>query len=385
MRSTTSYYLFVFLFRFGIGAVGALYAPFLVDIGLTYSQVSMVNAVYWICTLLFEVPTGMLADGRGRGWSVMAGALFHAVGSFWYFQADGFWHAVTAEAVAAVGAAFLSGALASWIVDAPDRTEPLPRVFGTATVLTGVATVLGTLLGVALAGPYGRGVAFAIDACASFGAFLLAFFLMRGKDPEHPLSEFEAVRRSLAHLRSSRPMRWAALAQGSYGIFQTFNMFWAPLLLTRLTQVHVGYAWIGMYLAVAASGFVVRTRLGSRDGTGSGMTAALALAAAPLVGFLLLPPLAAWFVLLAVHEFGRGAFAPFADAYVHERVESGYRATFSSLTALAQELGMALTLVAMAVVMGPFDNDPRAILWLWAVAGVASLAATALLWARRPT
>jgi len=384
MRSTTIYYLFTFLFRFGIGAVGALYSPFLADIGLTFAQISMVNAVYWIAMLLFEVPTGMIADGRGRGWSVMAAMFFNAVGGFWYFFADGFWHAVSAELIVAVGGAFLSGALSSWIVDAPDRAQPISKIFGTATVITGIATALGTLVAVALSVAFGRGVAFAVHGAGSLCAFAFALLVMRGKEPERPMSEFKALRRALAHMRDSRPMRWAAAMQGSYGIFQTFNMFWAPLLLTCVNQSQVGYVWIVMYFVVAASGFAVRTRLGAKDGTGAGMALSLALAALPMIGFIFLPPLAAWLVLLVVHEFGRGAFAPFADTYVHERIESGYRATFSSLQSFVQEVGMAVTLVAMAVVMGPFDNDPHAILWLWVGAGILSLALTSILWSRRP-
>lgn len=384
MRSTTVFYLFTFLFRFGLGSVGALYTPFLLDIGLSFAEISMVNAVYWIGMLLFEVPTGMIADGRGRGWSVAAAMFFHAVGAFCYFFAGGFWHAVAAEFIAAIGGAFLSGALSSWIVDAPDRKAPISRIFGAATVITGVATALGTLTAVALSYEFGRGVAFAVHGVGSACAFVVALLVMRGKEPERPMSEFEAMRRAIAHMRESRPMRWAAAMQGSYGIFQTFNMFWAPLLLTRLDQTQVGHVWIAMYFIVAASGFAVRTRFGQKDGTGAGMALSLALAALPMLGFLVLPPLWAWMVLLVAHEFGRGAFAPFADTYVHERVESGYRATFSSLQSFAQEIGMAATLVAMAFVMRPFNDDPNAILWLWAGSGAFSLVLTAILWVRRP-
>ena len=384
MKSTPPSSLFPFLFRLGLGATMSLYTPFLADIGLTFAQIATVNAVYWIATLTFEIPTGMLADGRGRGWSVMMGSVFYAIGGFWYSIAGGFWHAVSAELIIAVGAAFISGALSSWIVDAPDRKGTLSHVFGTATAIAGVATVLGTLLGVYLAVPFGRGVAFAIDGVFSLFAFVVAASLMQGKELEHPMGEFEALGHAFRHLRSSPTMLWAAAMQASYGIFQTFNMFWAPLLLKHLDMNGVGYTWIGMYAVVAASGFLVRTKFGQKDGTGAGMALALAFAAAPMIAFAFLPPLAAWFVLLGIHELGRGAFAPFADAYVHERIESGYRATFSSLQSFAQEAGMAATLIVLAFAMRPFDNDPQAIVWMWAIAGAVSLGVTATLWVRRP-
>lgn len=384
MRSTTAFYLFTFVYQLGMGATMSLYTPFLLDIGLSYSQVALVNATFWTFAVLMEVPTGMLADGRGRGWSVRVGAFLYGVGSLWYAMADGFVHAVSAELVLAVGGAFMSGALHSWVVDASDRTEPLPKVFGTSTMLRGFATILGTLVGVYVAEVYGRGASFAILGVTSLLAFAVASVWMRGKEPEHPMTEFEALRHAAAHLRQSPPLRWATVMQASYGIYQTFNMFWAPFMLAHFTQVEVGYLWIVMYLSVVAAGWLVRTRFGGKDGTGLGMLLSLIMASVPLMLFGLTTSTVVWVLLLVLHEVGRGAFVPFTDAFVHERIESGYRATYASLQSFVGGSGMALVLLVMAVVMRPYDQDVTVIPWLWLGAGTLSTVITALLWRTRP-
>lgn len=384
MRPTTIYYLFTFLLRFALGATMTLYAPFLVDIGLSYAEIALVNALFWIFNLLLEVPTGMLADGRGRGWSVMVGAGMFAIGDLWYAFANGFWHAVSAEFVVAIGMAFMSGAMTAWIADAPGRTEPLNRIFGTTTIIAGMASIISTLISVQLVAPYGRGAGFLLSGVVAVMATVIAAQCMRGREPEHPLTEFEALRHAVAHMRRSSSLRWAAVAQASYGMFQTFNMFWAPLMLTRMTQVEVGWLWAVMYLSLIASGWLVRTRLGSRDGSGVGMLLSLVIAGVPMAFFASVPVTAVWIALLAVHEFGRGAFSPFTDAFVHERVESSYRATFGSMQSFIGGVGMAVTLLLMAVVMRPYDQNPQAILVLWVGTAVASVVVSAMLWYFRP-
>lgn len=384
MRSTTVYYIFMFLLRFSLGATMTLYTPFLIDIGLSYTEISLVNALFWIFCLLMEVPTGMLADGRGRGWSVMVGAFALAVGDVWYAFADGLMHAISAECIVAIGMAFMSGAMTAWIADAPDRTEPLQRVFGTAAIVAGAATIASALISVQLATLYGRDAGFVLSGVSALAAAVLAASFMRGRDPEHPLTELEALRHAVAHFRGSSALRWAAVAQASYGMFQTFNMFWAPLMLTRMTLIEIGWLWAVMYVSLVAAGWFVRTRLHGRDGHGVGIVLSLVIAGVPMAFFSVTPTTVAWVLLLAVHEFGRGAFSPLIDAFVHERVESGYRATFGSLQSFIGAVGMAVTLVTMAVVMRPYDQDPHAILVLWVGTAVASVVVSALLWSTRP-
>lgn len=384
MRSTTVYYLFTFLYRFAMGATMTLYTPFLLDLGLSYAEIAVVNALFWVFLLVLEVPTGMLADGRGRGWSVMVGAGVFAAGHFWYAFANGFAHAVSAELVVAVGAAFMSGAMTAWIADAPGRTEPLHRVFGTATILSGVASIVSALVAVYLVEPFGRNAAFLLSGVFALLATAVAATCMRGRDPEHPMTEFEALRHAFAHLRRSSALRWAVIAQASYGMFQTFNMFWAPLMLTRMTQVEVGWLWGVMYASLAAAGWFVRRRFVGKDGSGVGIVLSLVVAGAPMAFFAPLPMTAVWIALLALHEFGRGAFGPFVDAFVHERVESGYRATFGSMQSFIGGVGMALTLGVMAIAMRPYDRDPQAILIMWVGTAVASVVIAALLWVFRP-
>lgn len=68
-----AYYLFIALLYFGKGAYVTGYVPFLQSIGFSLAEVSLLNLCYWILVAVLELPTGLLADGRGRTWSLMMG------------------------------------------------------------------------------------------------------------------------------------------------------------------------------------------------------------------------------------------------------------------------------------------------------------------------
>lgn len=372
ISSTRVYYTFTFLHRFGLGATMTLYVPWLHAIGLSYAQISLINAIYWASVLFFELPTGMLADGRGRGWSVTVGSGIYALGGLAYAQATGFSSAVVAEIILSVGAAFMSGALSAWIADAKDRTEPLQKVYAHATFLTGVATVLANLLVVPLAQYFDAPVYWYALAAASGIASILAALQMRGREPEHPMREFEALHHAAAHLRRSSALRFAIVAQMAMGLFGAFNMYWALLILTRIDEMQMAILWTLMYVCLAAAGWFVRSRHGMGIHGASGMLLALTLGAAPMLFFGAWSAMGAWIVLLIIHELGRGMFAPYADAFVNEQIESGYRATYGSLQSLLGSIGMVLALLGCSLFMvlqGEGDPGPAAIIHLWQMAG----------------
>ncbi|MEK7481456.1 MAG: MFS transporter, partial [Patescibacteria group bacterium] len=108
MRPERLYYLFTALVRLGPTVTVTAYVPFLLSLGLSLGEVGLVNAVFWAVVMLAEVPTGMLADGRGRAWSLKIGAFIQLVGIALYVTATGLYSAMFAEAMLGIGAAFLS-------------------------------------------------------------------------------------------------------------------------------------------------------------------------------------------------------------------------------------------------------------------------------------
>lgn len=93
-------------------------------LGLTPLQLVLVGTAIEVTTLLFEVPTGVVADSYGRRISVIIGTFVFAgaymlEGSipFWGGAITFFWALVLAEVIRGIAWTFISGAEEAWITD----------------------------------------------------------------------------------------------------------------------------------------------------------------------------------------------------------------------------------------------------------------------------
>src|SRR5688572_18497462 len=95
---------------------------FLLDAGLSNAQAFAANAFFTVGLVLFEVPTGVTADIRGRRFSYLVGTLTLIVSTVLYLLmwriSAGFWPWALASALLGLGFTFFSGAVEAWLVDA---------------------------------------------------------------------------------------------------------------------------------------------------------------------------------------------------------------------------------------------------------------------------
>src|SRR3954463_14378617 len=119
---------------------------FLLDAGLSNTEAFAANAFYAIGQVLFEVPTGVVADTRGRRFSFLLGAATLLASTLlyllmWEVRAP-LWGWAIASILLGLGFTFFSGATEAWLVDALRATEfkgTLESVFARAQVAGGAA------------------------------------------------------------------------------------------------------------------------------------------------------------------------------------------------------------------------------------------------------
>src|SRR5688572_889642 len=95
---------------------------FLLDAGLSNTEAFAANAFFTAGLVLFEVPTGVVADTRGRRTSYLLGTLTLAVATLlyllmWSLSAP-FWAWALTSVFLGLGFTFFSGAVQAWLVDA---------------------------------------------------------------------------------------------------------------------------------------------------------------------------------------------------------------------------------------------------------------------------
>src|SRR4029079_4229738 len=127
---------------------------FLLSAGLDNTQSFAVNAFFTVGQVLFEVPTGVVADTRGRRFSfllcaatVMLATLLYLL--MWEVRAGLLGWAIS-SILLGLGFTFFSGATEAWLVDALKATDyrgTLEKIFARAQIVTGVAMLTGSVLG----------------------------------------------------------------------------------------------------------------------------------------------------------------------------------------------------------------------------------------------
>jgi MFS family permease len=394
MRPQTMYYILSAALATGMGTTCVAYGPFMGSIGLSYAEFSLVNFIFWTVVICSELPTGALADGRSRSWSIAMSGAFYALGSAAYFCANGVWSAVFAEAMVGVASAFMSGAKQAWMVDSLKRQgladdalkRATKKVFATDKIIQGSILLAFGVLGNWVANAVGfRFIWLPMVFCGVFVWWLASFHMNGHGEPDEKISELEALKRSFALLRQSRALIWVACVLVIFGLVVSFNHFWSVYFNELFGAASSSYIWLVMYPSVPIAGFIVRSRhiLDGREESGI----LVALFASGL-GLLLIPIMSSGFLLalpaVMIHEIGRGMFEPLTDSFIHHRVESSFRATFASLQSLIGRLGFAISPLIVWFCMRHEPSNSESVAMVWMVSGALMIVGASVLYLARP-
>jgi MFS family permease len=307
--------------------------------------------------VLFEVPTGVVADTWGRRVSYLLGSLSLAISTVlywlaWQMQAP-FWAWAATSVLLGLGFTFFSGATEAWLVDALKFTGfkgNLESVFAKGQIVAGAAMLSGSVLGGLVAQWTNLGVPYILRALALIVTFVIAFVYMRDwgfvpKPGKHPVREMGLVLRSSVHFGlGNPPVRWMMLAAPftfGVGIFAFYAM--QPYLL-ELYGDEQAYSIAGLAAAIIAGAQIIggliapRVRLLFRRRT-SALVASLVLE----VGLLALLGLstAFWVAvgLLVLWGLTAAAALPIRQAYMNGLIPSEQRATVLSFDNLLGSSG----------------------------------------------
>ena len=330
---------------------------FLLDAGLSNTEAFAANAFFALGQLAFEVPTGVVADTRGRRLSFLLGAATLLLSTLlylgmWQLNAP-FWGWAAASVLLGLGFTFFSGATEAWLVDALKATGydgDLESVFGRAQIASGAAMLTGSVAGGFVAQATNLGVPFLIRAALLGVTLVVAWRFMRdlGFTPQRGAGAVDAVRTVLhgaveGGLRN-RPVRWLMLA----ALFSTgvgFYAFYAmqPYLL-ELYGDPSAYGIAGLAAALVAGaqmvgGSVVRyvRRLFRRRTDALVLAAVFEVVLLAAIGWtgsfgIALALLILWCLLAALAD-------PIRRAFMNGLIRSEQRATVLSFDSLMGSAG----------------------------------------------
>jgi MFS family permease len=391
-RVLAGYFTLAGLYTLSAALIWGVNTLFLLDAGLSFFEVFVANAAFSAGMVIFEVPTGVVADTLGRRVSFLLSVSVLALTTLLYVALAQIGAGVVAFALVSVGMGlgftFYSGAMEAWLVDALAVTAYrgiLDRVFARGQQITGGAMLVGTVGG-GLLGQIDLAIPYLVRAGLLAVVFVVAFVVMHdlGFTPRPvAVAELpgEIARNAKAGVEfgwGQRPLRLLMLASLVQVGFFTWGFYASqPFLLDLLDSDAVWIAGIvaaGIALSTIVGNQVVSvaSRYCSRRTTLLLGAAALQTCAAVALGFagsfwVALPAL-----LLVTASIG--VTSPVRSAYIHQVVPTEQRATvvsFDSMVSNAGGIGGQVGLGAL--------GEARSIGAAFVAGGVATAAALPLL------
>ncbi len=352
-----SYLLLTGLYTLSASIIWGVNTLFLLDAGLNLLQVFIANAVFTGSMALFEIPTGVLADTRGRRISFLLSLLILATGTVGYVgvaAAGGglAWFVVFSVALG-LGFTFYSGAMEAWLVDALIErgfSGRLDQVFARASIASGGAMLIGTMAG-GLLGQVDLSLPFLVRAGLLILVFGIAFNRMHDIGFEKravPVRQLPAEMRSVA--RSSIRYGWqepqirllivSGALQSAYMAWG-FHA-WQPYFLDLLAQ---NLIWVsGIIAALVAFAMILGNSIVERLASYCGRRTTILLWAAGVfgigtVGVGLANTFSLAVGLYLVTMIAYGVMGPVRQAYIHGLIPSQQRATVISFDSLVSNGG----------------------------------------------
>jgi MFS family permease len=356
-RTIAGYYTLAGLYTLSAAAIWGVNTLFLLDAGLGFFEVFLANAAFSAGMVVFEIPTGVIADTLGRRISFLLSVSVLAVTTLLYVGLAQVEAGVVAFALVSVGMGlgftFYSGAMEAWLVDAlaaTGYTGLLDRVFARGQQVTGAAMLVGTVGG-GLLGQVDLSLPYLVRSGLLVVVFVVAFAVMHdvGFVPRRVgVRELpgEVARNARAGVEfgwrqpSLRLLMLAGLAQGAFLMWGFYAS--QPYLLQLLESDAIWVAGLvaaGVALATMCGNQVVRiaSRFCGRRTTLLLAAGALETGAAVAIGltgsfWVALPAL-----LLVMGA--TGVTGPVRSAYLHQVVPSEQRATVVSFDSLVGNVG----------------------------------------------
>ncbi len=131
--------------------MSTVYSVFLiVQIGLDPLQLVLMGTILEVSYLLFEVPTGIVADAVSRKWSIVLGFVGIGIAFVLLGLADSFVVAASSQVLFGVSGTFISGADVAWLTDEVGEEAARPLYIRSEQAYNGGA-LLGIIGCVALA------------------------------------------------------------------------------------------------------------------------------------------------------------------------------------------------------------------------------------------
>jgi MFS family permease len=320
---------------------GAFIVPFFIQKGLSQAEIFLLQSIFSVACLLWELPSGYLADRIGAARSIKISAPISAIGFVAYGLSDHFWQFAICELVLAVSSGLISGVDRSLVfasLKAMGRQDDFAREFQRINARGYLGVALGAPVAMWLVPHFGLGATLAVDGLLIAVGYVFVIRLVeppRAPSRDSLRGAIRALWQNLLLLGKRAEVRWliiltTALNTATYmGIWLSapfFLSFGLPLVALAVINA-VRNLWMGAW----SHTFHVK-----QHHLGRALWAYMLLA---LVASVAMAGGSVWFGLLMLgHNTVRALQVGPIVARLNEHIHDNHRSTMNSVVALVERL-----------------------------------------------
>ncbi|KPJ63727.1 hypothetical protein AMJ44_14110 [candidate division WOR-1 bacterium DG_54_3] len=356
------YSIIRFLTSLALGTILPVYVLYFRHYQINLFQIALLAAIFEASILIFEMPTGLVADTYGRKISVILSALASLISGIFFIFFPFLFGFIMAEILNGLGETLRSGALEAWLVDSlkhEDKEEKIKYAFAQGTKYRTVGNLSGLILGGYLASLNIKlvWVPFAVIF------LVLSIFLILIMNEEYKIEKIvsgrifskisETIKKSLVVIKSQKLiLALLLLALFSEFSFETISQYWQVHFSENLFIKTKYFGWI-LVISSAITILLIDKVTGLSEKFKHELSSLVILEILFVLSLLVIAltfsPIIAVFFFVLLQSFTSFKEPIFLDLY-NKHIPSQQRATLLSFQSLVGSGGEVLAGLCIGVV-----------------------------------
>ena len=240
------------VYSMGITLFLATYVLWLQKVGLRLDEIAFVDIIFNLGILVFEVPTGVIADRFGRRVSFILSCIVRGTALIGLAFGVTFPMIAALMFLAAIGETMASGASESWLISNLRKDVRVRDVYRTLALIGGITSIIGGTIGAALYAVSPGMMWTASGAMLAVAAVIAAFAPEGPKDAlgDIPMPMSAIIRETVAlGRRLVREVRLVRIIVINAFATAGAGLFWQLAVIDEATGWAAGCVWISFVLA----------------------------------------------------------------------------------------------------------------------------------------
>jgi len=343
------FYILSFLGGLSFNIIAPLFIVYALSVGLSIAQAGLLLGVNRLSVLVFEIPTGIFADSRGRKRSILLAYLLTVISALLYYANWNYYLLIIASILNGLALAFISGAFEALLVDAGElqnKENLRNKILVRMGIISTIGFISGGLLG-SIAAHFNLSYIWLFhSAVIIVGLILGSLLLNESSFVENSVSRkitwqsfVEKIKNIKTLLISKKKIVKLIAIAAIMSLASALYIISWPLIFKDILRIPVEYFGVisGIAGVFSLVGSISAGKMSEKKGTAKTLVLTLLAASLAYATFAISRSVIISLACFMLIDFFTGGFNPIFYSFFNKFIPSEKRASLLSLFSFAEE------------------------------------------------